>query len=74
MILYNRLWHPALTEDAELILRDIGTSYKHKAKVFLAGYSAGTNIISRAMQVLDSKNLSCTLYCVILNYITHLTS
>jgi len=40
-----KLWHPAMTDDGEQVIRHINQSHGPRAKLFLCGFSAGTNIV-----------------------------
>jgi len=45
----DRFWHPGMSEDAVFVINYVWNSYGASANIFLTGFSAGSNIVQRAL-------------------------
>jgi hypothetical protein len=61
------MWHPGLTDDAELVIRYIHETYSSATKIFLIGFSAGSNIcnllISKIYPLVNISGVFCCCVC-----------
>lgn len=70
----SKPWHAALTDDAKLVLRQLAKARgEKKTKVFLAGFSASSNIVAMTISDLPSSKEWSSLQiigalCVCVNY------
>ena len=61
---FSRVWHPAIVDDAIYMLQYLSQKYSN-AKIFLAGYSAGSNIVHNTLWTLvTSVNNKIQIYGV----------
>lgn len=61
---FVRVWHPAIVDDAIYMLQYLSQRYSN-AKIFLAGYSAGSNIVHNTLLTLvTSVNNKIQIYGV----------
>jgi predicted alpha/beta-fold hydrolase len=68
--LSSRVWHPAIIDDTLFVLTHLSQSYS-SPKIFLAGYSAGSNIVQNTLCSLLSMKLPirlCGVFCCCVNW------
>lgn len=67
----SRVWHPAIVDDTIFILQHLSLKYS-KAKIFLAGYSAGSNIVHNTLHTLlnsDNNKIKISgVFCCCVNW------
>ena len=68
---YCRVWHPGFYEDGLLILHKLRKKYPH-SKLFLAGFSAGSNIVQNILvhnnKSEEGKIIIAGAFCCCVNY------